>query len=122
MPRLFLVHWNKKEALERARGLRASGWTVTMETGDGGVALKTLREKPPDVVVISMSRLPSHGREVGEALRWTKATREIPIVVVDTKPEDLEKTRKKVSGAIETTSAKLPEVLRKLSRGGRASG
>jgi CheY-like chemotaxis protein len=80
--RVRLVHWNAREARERAATLRAAGYVVnhaevTPET------LRELRRNPPDAVVIDLGRIPSHGRDVALAIRGSKTTRRIPIVFVE---------------------------------------
>ncbi len=80
--RLRLVHWNAGEARDRAATLRASGYAVnhaqvTPET------LRELRRNPPDAVLIDLTRIPSHGRDVALAIRGSKTTRHIPIVFVE---------------------------------------
>jgi CheY-like chemotaxis protein len=80
--RLRLVQWNAAEARGRAATLRAAGYVVnhaqvTPET------LRELRRNPPAAVVIDLSRIPSHGRDVALAIRGSKTTRHIPIVFVE---------------------------------------
>jgi CheY-like chemotaxis protein len=80
--RLRLVHWNAGEAHKRAATLRAAGYIVnhaqvTPET------LRELRRNPPDAVVIDLTRIPSHGRDVALGIRGSKTTRQIPIVFVE---------------------------------------
>jgi CheY-like chemotaxis protein len=80
--RLRLVHWNAGEAREQAATLRAAGYVVnhsdvTPET------LRELRRNPPLAMVIDLSRIPSHGRDVALAIRGSKTTRHIPIVFVE---------------------------------------
>lgn len=80
--RAFLVHWDVARAQERARQLEAGGWQVAVESEDGGRAYQRIKAEQPDVVVVDLSRKPSHGREVGRSLRQVKATRGLPIVFV----------------------------------------
>ena len=49
MSRVTLIHWNAAEAKDRAKRLRSAGHTVTVFT-QSGADLKTLREKPPEVL------------------------------------------------------------------------
>lgn len=93
MRRVRLYHWNAEEARERAAQLKAAGYAVEhklpLEPGD----LRELREKPPDAVVIDLTRLPSHGRDVALVLREQKSTRHIPLVFVGGAPEKVERVR-----------------------------
>lgn len=81
MARVRLIHPNASEAAERARLLRAAGYSVERapltQTG-----LKALRRRPPAAVVIDLSRAPSQGRDVALWLRKQAATRQVPIVTV----------------------------------------
>ncbi len=112
--KLFLIHWSSAEAEELAQPFRAEGWDVEIEAEDGARAGKRISRDAPGVVVIYLTRLPSHGRETAHYLRSTKATRDVPVFFVDGKGEALEKTRAKVPDAMFTTSDKLKGVLAEL--------
>ncbi|MBI4235794.1 MAG: hypothetical protein HY688_00345 [Chloroflexi bacterium] len=110
--RLFLVHWNAAEAEAHAQALRSDGWEVLgFEAEDGARAVKAIVAALPDVVVVYLHRLPSHGRETAAFLRSTRATCQVPIVFVDGQGEALEKTRVRVPDAVYTTSAGLTAAL-----------
>lgn len=104
---LVLVHWNADEAKGIAASLETKGWRV--RTGE--FELKEIKAYPPAAVVISLRRLPSHGREVADALWSAKWGRAIPIVFFDGAPEKVEATRKKFPEARFTTWDKLPSTL-----------
>lgn len=89
---IFLVHWSEFEAIKRIEALQAAGHHVTWKSLDGA-NYRSIRTLAPDVFVIDLTRLPSHGREVAMALRSWKDTRYIPIVFVGGEPEKVEKTR-----------------------------
>ncbi len=108
---LFLVHWNTAEADEYAGRLKAAGWDVAVESKDGGRAYDFIRHNPPDVTVIYLTKLPSHGRQTAVALHSLKSTRAIPIVFVDGTDNDIRKTREKLPEALFTTSAALVSFL-----------
>jgi DNA-binding response OmpR family regulator len=116
MPRAFLVHWNKEEALEKVKAVRAEGWTVVYEHGSGEIAFKEIKDKPPEVVIIYLTRLPSHGSRTAEVLKQTKATRDIPIIFVDGEPEKVTKVKTKVPTGIFITSAELKPALKKFAK------
>lgn len=113
--RLFLVDWNEASAQACASRLRSEGWEVEVEAEDGGRAYKRMKETPPDVVIINLSRKPSHGREVGKSLRELKATRTLPIVFVDGEEQANQLAREKVGDDIFTTSSNLKKALARLS-------
>ncbi len=109
--RVFLVHWREAEAEVLAREIRHMGWTVAIESMDGDRANKRIREDPPDVVVIYLTRLPSHGRETGHALKTIKACRNIPLVYVDGNDEAVARTKHIVPDAVYTTTEELDRTL-----------
>lgn len=82
MGRVWVIHWNRAEAKEKAALLRAAGYRVDRSPVIPST-LRRLRENPPEAVVIDLSRLPSHGRDVGLAIRHYKTARGLPIVFVD---------------------------------------
>ena len=55
--------------------------------------LRVMRESPPDVLLIDLSRLPSQGRDLGLNIRKTKATRFVPIVFVGGNREKVDMIR-----------------------------
>lgn len=103
MQTLRLIHWKAAEARERAVQLRAAGYRVDAAPLDKARPIAALRAQPSDAFVIDLTRLPSHGREVGQALRMTKSTRHIPLVFVDGEPAKVDRIRKLLPDAVYTT-------------------
>ncbi|MCY4115044.1 MAG: hypothetical protein OXG33_14085 [Chloroflexi bacterium] len=101
MPRIRLIHWNADEAAGRAARLAAGELQVDHAPLDPA-GLRALRADPPDAVVIDLSRLPSHGRDLGAALRQAKSTREIPLVFVDGDPAKVDRARELLPDAVYT--------------------
>ena len=93
MARIQLIHAKPGDARDRVATLRKAGHAVscTAVTPD---LLQKLRSRPPDAVLIDLSRQPSLGRDVAMDLRHRKATRRIPIVFVDGDPKKLLRIRK----------------------------
>jgi len=113
MPRVLLVHWKAHEAEERMSRLRAAGYDVRHERFDPfPLVLKRVKAEPPDAFVIDLSRLPSHGRDVGLALREAKATRFVPLVFVGGEPEKVERTKQHLPDATYTTWPRIRSALR----------
>ncbi len=115
--RLFLIHWNEEEAKERAERLRAEGWEVEVEAKDGADAAERIKASPPDAVVVSLSRLPSHGRETARYLRSRYAPEDLPIVFVGGDEEKVARVREAVPQAAYTSFEGLPGVLEELTGG-----
>lgn len=90
MRRLCLVHWDIAEAEKKAPGLRALGYEVECAAPEGSPGLRPLRESPPDVVVIDLSRRPAYGRDIAQALRRYKDTRNVPLVLLGGHPDKVE--------------------------------
>ena len=99
MPRIRLIHWNAAEAVERAARLANDEIQVDHAPLDP-TGLRALRAEPPDAVVIDLGRLPSHGRDLGAALRQTKATRFVPLVFVDGDPAKVARVRELLPDAV----------------------
>jgi CheY-like chemotaxis protein len=82
MNKITLVIWNAEEAEIRADKLRASGYIVDTTQPNGPPFLRRLTEDPPTAVLIDLTRLPSHGREVAMSIRMRKSTRQLPIIFI----------------------------------------
>ena len=102
MPRVRLIHWKREEGEGRAETLRAAGYEVLFDDAAGPELLRGLREKPPAALVIDLTRLPSHGREVGVAMRQTKSTRHVPLVFAGGAPEKVARIRELLPDAVYT--------------------
>lgn len=113
MVRIRLFHWKPEEASPVAEILRRAGFSVDYDGKFSPEQLRAVRQSPPDAVVIDLSRLPSHGREVATFLRGNKHTRQIPIVFVDGAPEKIEIVRKALPDAAYCERARLVPTVRK---------
>src|SRR5436309_3071213 len=99
MARILYIHWNKDEALDTVRMLRAARHTVAYHCDSGEEAWKLLKQKPPDALVVSLERLPSHGRRVAAVTREYKKLRELPVIFVGGAAEKVEVARREFPGA-----------------------
>lgn len=115
MARIFYVHWNRAEALVTVRALRAAGHVVvphhSTEEGAGDAAWRSLRTKPPDALVVSLDRLPSHGRRIAAVIHETKSLRELPVVFVGGAPDKVTRARQEFPRARFTTPGHLISTL-----------
>lgn len=105
-PRVYWVHWKAEETHQRAAPLRAAGFAIDGGPVDPDV-LRKLRREPPSAVVIDLSRLPSHGRDVGLGLRGIKATRHVPLVFVDGPRDKVDRIRKLLPDAVYTSRGRI---------------
>src|SRR5688572_21352178 len=106
MARVRLIHWHAEEAAELGILLENAGHAVEARPLETGSYAK-LRTRAPDVYVISLDRLPSHGREVAFALREAKATRHIPIVFAGGQAAKVERIQSALPDAIYTPWEKI---------------
>jgi hypothetical protein len=111
MATVRLIHWNEDEGFERQQQLAALGHEAAFDFGDGPMVIRRLRASTPDAVVIDLSRLPSHGREVGRVLRMAKSSRHWPLVFVDGEPEKVALTRALLPDATYTTWGRIKTAL-----------
>ena len=112
MPRIFYVHWNETEAQERVKPLvdagnevRAHWSTQTAPRIDGPL---------PDAVVVSLDRLPSHGRAVAEWFWEAKSRRHVPLVFEGGKPDKAAAAREKFPNAHFCTAGQASSLLNRI--------
>jgi len=110
--RIRLIATNEERASVLQHELTRSGFTVDASPFKPST-LKSLAADPPDAVVIDLGRLPSHGRDVGIAVRTRAGTRNIPLIFVDGDRDKVDRTRKLLPDATYTTTSKLGRAVRK---------
>ena len=115
MPRVRVIHWNAAEAAPLIEGCRGAGFDVEYLEGDGGAICRAIRANPPDIVVIDLTRLPSHGKEVAVWLRGTKSTRDIPIVFVEGAPLKVAAVRELLPDAAFCEAGKVASAIKRRS-------
>lgn len=114
MKAVRLIHWNQDDGLERQKQLEALGYDVSFDFSDGiAFVLRAIKAGLPDAVVIDLSRLPFHGREVARALRGSKATRHLPLVFVAGAPDKVATTRALLPDATYTTWGRAKTAIQK---------
>ena len=118
MARLYYVHWDKAETLATVRALRAAGHVVRYHCdtgpGAGSRAWKQLAESPPDVLVVNLERLPSHGRRVAAVTREKRRLNDLPVVFVGGARDKVARARAEFPAARFTTPGRLFATLRAL--------
>jgi hypothetical protein len=93
VPTVYLVHWNEAEAAAHAAALTKAGYAVTTHWSQD--SSPKLPDPLPDAVVISLDRLPSHGRAIAEWVWEAKKRQHIPIVFAGGKPDKVAAVREK---------------------------
>ncbi len=104
--RIRVISPNEERASSLERELEASGFAVDAKPFEPST-LKILADDPPDAIVIDLGRLPSHGRDVGVAVRTRAGTRAVPLVFVDGDRDKIDRTRNLLPDAVYTTTEKL---------------
>lgn len=109
--RIRLISPNQERESELKDELEAAAFTVDAAPFEPST-LKALAADPPDAVVIDLGRLPSHGRDVGVAIRTRAGTRNIPLVFVDGADEKVARTRKQLPDAAYAPAANMAAAIR----------
>src|SRR5437660_12175544 len=116
MSRLLLVHWNAEEAQAKARTHKGLGHTTEILCDSEKPNLGRVRESPPDLFLIDLNRLPSHGREIAGHFRRGKATRQVPILFVDGDADRVNRARQLIPDADFGKWEKIESALKRASR------
>jgi hypothetical protein len=115
MAKLFVVHWDRDELdqlvgpLVQAKHLVRGHWS-TKTTAN----LKEL----PDMIIISLERLPSHGKAIAEWMWEAKKRQTIPIVFVGGNAKKVEPLKTQFPKAKFCSVARLPMTIEKLAMEG----
>src|SRR5579859_5518058 len=112
-PVVRLVCWKPELARERVALVEAAGFRVNASPVNPGGLIGQFRAEAPAVALIDLDRLPSHGREVGVALRNSQSTRHIPIVFAGGAKEKVEPIRRELPDAIFTDWKRVGQALKK---------
>jgi CheY-like chemotaxis protein len=113
MRQAALIHFNPNEAQQYIGLLEQALHKVGVYDPGGGMpALRALRDNPPDVFVIDLTRQPSHGREIAVWLRQQKATRHVPMVFVGGEPDKIARVKKVLPDAIYTEWSKIRSAIK----------
>jgi CheY-like chemotaxis protein len=110
--RVRIIHWKISEAEPLLKKCREAGFQAACDEADFPAMVRMIRAAPPDVFVIDLSRLPSHGREVAFALRRSKSTRSIPIVFLEGEADKVEALRQQLPDAVFTSLSGLVAAVR----------
>ena len=97
--RITLIHWNEEEGLRREGQLREAGFDARLLPPSSPPNIRAIRDDPPAALIIDLTRLPSHGREVAVMLRQGKATRHIPLIFAGGPPQKVELIRGRLPDA-----------------------
>lgn len=113
MKPVLLIHWKAAEAKERLEKIRKAGYKVVHRDLSDMEALRSVKNDIPSAIVIDLSRLPSHGREVAMFFRQQKATRHVPLIFVDGEPGKVDKIRDLLPDAVYTVWRRIGSSLKR---------
>lgn len=111
MKKVFFIHFNEEELKEKIHPLKKAGYKVDYHFSTETTA--NLKDNLPDVLVICLDRLPSHGRRYAEWMWEAKKRQHIPIVFCGGKPEMILPIKERFPAAIFCANEKLLETLGK---------
>lgn len=110
MSNIFYIHWNEAECAQHMRDIGSAGHTVTCHWSTQAHAKIG---EPLGALVISLERLPSHGRAVADGFWAAKKRQATPIVFVGGEPSKVDAIREKFPRALFCTRERLMDVLKK---------
>ena len=111
MAALFYIHFNEAELKDRLQELTGTGLQLSGHWSTENVA--KFGDRLPDIFVVSLDRLPSHGRQYVDWLWQAKKRRHILVIFVDGKPDKVEAAKEKFPAAVYCTRKELPAVVKK---------
>lgn len=109
--RIRLFHWNAQEAQQKIVVLKSIGYEVDYEPLPLQ-ALQSLKNNPPDIVVIDLSMLPRQGCDIAIDIQRLKSTDKIPIVFVGGTPKQVNQVKTYLPDAIYAGYNQLSEALK----------
>ena len=112
MARVAYIHWHEAELAERLKPLRAAGHDVIGHWSSEEHA--PLKDFDPQALVISLDRLPSHGRAVAEWFWEARKRQMIPLIFAGGALEKVAATKAKFPKASFCTREEVTSVLSKL--------
>jgi CheY-like chemotaxis protein len=116
MPSIRLIHWKPEQTQAHLSKLQTAGYEVEVLGDDGSAILRDLKRSPPDAILIDLTRMPSHGRDVALALRSAAATRQVPLIFVEGTDEIVQRLRKVLPDASYCRWSQIRSTLRRAMR------
>jgi len=112
MKKILFIHFSEAELKEKIQPLKKAGYKVEYHFSTETTA--NFKDNLPDVLVICLDRLPSHGRRYAEWLWEAKKLQHIPVVFCGGTPEKVLITKEKLPKAIYCSNDKLLTILEKI--------
>ena len=111
--RVLVIHRMPEEGVGLAARLCSHGFDATAYMTLGSRGFRIIRQDPPQVIVIDLTRLPSYGKTMGVLLRQSKSLRAIPLVFIEGDPEKTPQVRKLLPDAVYATWARIAPAIRR---------
>jgi hypothetical protein len=95
MPKIVLLQFDTDaDCAARREALSGIGATIVEGEPRWPTFFDIIARERPDIIVIACTVIPQHGREAARYLGDGFNTRDIPVVLTDVAPRDLDATRK----------------------------
>ena len=112
MKNIFFLHWNEVELKEKIQPLMKAGYHVSYHFTSGVAA--NLTNPLPEILVICLDRLPSHGKTYAGWMWEAKKRQHIPIVFCGGKTEKVTVVKEKFPSALFCANERLLVTLKKI--------
>jgi DNA-binding response OmpR family regulator len=112
MKKIFFIHFNEAELKEKIQPLKKAGYKVDYHFSTETTA--NFKDNLPDILIISLDRLPSHGKAYAEWMWEAKKRQHIPIIFCGGKTEKVLPLKEKFPKAIFCSNEKLLTALEKI--------
>lgn len=110
--RAVLVHRDREEAKDCIRRLAEAGYETELICQVTPAILREMASRPPDAIIIDLSRVPSHGKEVAWACLQRKTLRTLPILFAGGEPAKVEAMRPQFPTMVFTNWGRIKSALR----------
>ncbi|AKU92210.1 hypothetical protein [Vulgatibacter incomptus] len=112
MPKVLLLSYDADARKERAAAFESAGFRVSAAEPAWPESRDLASSFDPDVIALDCGRIATHCREIGEKLRKSAQTRDLPLVLFRVADADVERTRLEVPGGVVAFEHELIERLR----------
>ena len=112
MKKIFFIHFNEVEIKEKIQPLKQAGYKVDYHFSTETTA--NFKDNLPDVLVICLDRLHSHGSRYAEWLWEAKKRQHIPIILCGGKPEKVIAVKEKLPNGFFCNNENLLATLEKM--------
>jgi len=112
MKKILFIHFSEAELKEKIQPLKKAGYKVEYHFSTETTA--NFKDNLPDVLVICLDKLPSHGSRYAEWLWEAKKRQHIPVIFCGGKPEKVITVKEKLPKAIFCSNEKVFTTLEKI--------